>query len=214
MQHGGDSFGSTAFIGFRKSTGTGVAILSNNRSHYPVGISDLGFHCLDSSKPLGEVPATTPVPEASLRKMVGDYGVVHVESLLGRPVLYIPGQDLRYTAYSNNSGGLASLDIGLDIIVNFITDPTRGEVISLTYSQNGGTPFTFERIRRPGQLSIALAGGGLPIRLTVEGEGDREYPLESSGDLRDWRPAGTINIWGARDEPRGDGENYFRIREP
>ncbi|MGI9241036.1 MAG: serine hydrolase domain-containing protein, partial [Verrucomicrobiales bacterium] len=88
VQHGGDSFGSTAFIGFRRSTGTGVAILSNNRSHMPAGISDLGFHCLDTNEPLDAVPATTPVAESDLRRMVGDYGVLQIESLYGRPVLF------------------------------------------------------------------------------------------------------------------------------
>ena len=214
VQHGGDSFGSTAFVGFRQSTGTGVVILSNNRAHYPAGISDLGFHCLDTSEPLDEVPATTPVAEARLRKMVGDYGAVRIESLLGRPVLFVPGQQLRYTAYDNMSGGLATLDIGLDIFMGFNYHPSSGDAISLSYRQNGGQPITFTRIRHPGQLSIASAAGALPIRLTVEGEGDRDYPLEVSGDLRDWLPSGTVNIWGEREEPAGDGMKYFRIREP
>ncbi len=214
VQHGGDSFGSTAFIGLRRSTGTGVAILSNNRSHRPAGISDLGFHCLDTSEPLDEVPTTTPVPGAELRKMVGDYGVLRIEILLGRPVLYFPGQDLRYTAYSNGRGGLATLDIGLEVNIDVNYDPASGDAGSLTYVQNSGQPATFERVRYPGQLSIALAGGALPIRLAVEGEGDREYPLEVSGDLREWLPSGTVNIWGEREEPLGEGMKYFRIREP
>jgi len=214
VQHGGDSFGSTAFIGFRQSTGTGVVVLSNNRAHYPAGISDLGFHCLDTSELLDEVPATTPVPEAKLHKMIGDYGTVRIESLLGRPVLFVPSQQLRYTAYDNMTGGLATPDIGLDILMGFNYHPTSGDAISLSYRQNGGQPITFTRIRHPGQLSIALAAGALPIRLTVEGEGDRDYPLEVSGDLKEWLPSGTLNVWGEREEPLGDGTKYFRIREP
>ena len=214
VQHGGDSFGSTAFVGFNRNTEVGVVVLSNNRAHYPASISDIGFHCLDESEPLDSVPTAAPIPEETLRELVGDYGFVRFEMIHGRPVLDIPSQ-IGYTAYSDGAGGFKVLDVGLEIDLDFQSDPASGEITSITLIQNGGEPVVLPRIRSDGRLAISIDPASDAINLSVaDGEGDREYPLECSADLQTWSPLGTIDIWESREETMTDNAKYFRIREP
>ena len=138
---------------------------------------------------------------------------MRIEVIHGRPVLDIPGQIL-YGAYSNNSGGLAVLDVGLQINMDFNEDAGSGDVTSLTYKQTGLPTQEFGRIRHGGELAITMAGGENPISLSVTGEGDRDYPLECSTDLQTWTPLGMISIWTGRTEPLTSAEKYYRIREP
>jgi len=215
VQHGGDTFGSTTFVGFRKSTGTGVVVLSNNRAHFPAAITDLGFHCLDTSDPLDEVPEATPVSESRLREIAGDYGIPQIRMQHGRPVLGLTGQ-IDFTAYSNNRGGLAVLDLGLEIFMDFNRDPISGDVSSMDVAQNGNGPTRFNRVRRAGILTLATDPETGGLLLSVDGEADRDYPFEVSTDLKNWIQDGTMAIW---DLPKseavsGISKKYFRIREP
>ena len=98
--------------------------------------------------------------------------------------------------------------------MNFNRDPGSGDVVSMVYNQNGLPQQVFDRIRRAPVLDIQIFGGATPVRLNVEGEGDREYPLQYSTDLRHWQPMGTISIWETRKEALGGNAKYFRALEP
>lgn len=209
IQHGGDSQGSTSFVGFRSSTGTGVAVLSNNRGHNSLSVSDLGFHCLNQSEALSEIRALPAVSESDLQKRVGRYehpsgSVFHIGLKNGWLFLDIEGQSA-YTLFHISGGvGFKMLDFGLDADVVF--QPEK-----LTYSQNGGAAIPFDRVRKSGSLRLAREGGNLS--LIIEGEGDVSYPIEWSEDLENWQPLGNHTIWDSHFEGAFDGAKYFRIGE-
>ena len=209
IQHGGDSHGSTSFVGFRDSTQTGVAIVSNNRGHNSLAVSDLGFHCLNQSEPLNPILQLPAVDEEDLRDVVGRYE--HVSGTVfniglehGWLFLDIPGQT-SYTLFHISSGSqFKMLDFGLDADVTFPAE-------RMTYRQNGGTLLSFDRIRRDGALSLVRSGD--QIRLLLEGEGDLSYPIEWSNDLNTWNTLGPRTIWDDPYEEAIGGAKYFRIGE-
>lgn len=207
IQHGGDSQGSTAFVGFKPSTGIGVVVLQNNRGHNSLSVSDLGFHCLNPSESLSEIRVLPSANESDLRKRVGRYehpagSVFQIGLKHGWLTLDIEGQTA-YTLYHISSGvGFKLLDFGLDADVVF--QPEK-----LTYSQNGGAVIPFDRMRKEGSLSLVREGGNLSLHLS--GEGDVSYPVEWSRDLKTWQLLGNHTIWDAPHEETFDGAKYFRI---
>ena len=209
VQHGGDSFGSTSFVGFKDSTQTGVAILSNNRGHNTLSVSDLGFHCLDQTEPLNEILALPSVGEEALRNLVGKYqhasgAVFDVGLKSGWLFLDIVGQS-SYTLFHINGGTqFKMLDFGLDADVTFPAE-------RMTYRQNSGTLLSFDRVRRDGRLVLAREDTNVVLHL--EGEGDESYPVEWSSDLQTWHVLGARTIWDAPYEEALGGAKYFRIGE-
>ncbi|MGJ8698250.1 MAG: serine hydrolase domain-containing protein [Verrucomicrobiaceae bacterium] len=211
IQHGGDSQGSTAFVGFKPSTQTGVAILSNNRGHAPLGVIDLGFRCLTPEQGLAPINAPLSVPEASLRNWVGNY--LHASGALemkiglkqSRLFLEIIGQT-SYTLFPANTTGRFGLpEAAFNALVQL-----EGE--SLTYTQTGGSEVPMARVRQKGKIALSQRDG-LAI-ISVEGEGDETYPVETSTDLKTWEPLGTMSIWDPPHQESLTQSGYFRIIEP
>ncbi len=215
IQHGGDSLGTAAFIGFRASTQTGVVVLSNNRTNRFTGVFDLGFRCLNDQVPLNPIVEPPDVPVSELRTLYGTYvnGDMTLEVGLQHDRLTLTSRSdgVPFTLYPDGSRKFTALDVITEPFGTFNVNASD-QVTSLTWTQGGNTT-VFTRSRMPAQLAVAAAAGTLCIELT--GEGDRDYNLEWSDDLLEWQPMAPRTIWdGPYKEPVGNGERFFRIADP
>lgn len=193
IQHGGDTIGSTAFIGFRPATSTGVVVLSNARGHQYNTTIDLGFHSLIPLYPLSTITPPATLPVADRHAYVGHYtdGSVVIDVGLVHDELTIISGGLETTAYARGSHKFTLYEATANADFTFNFDGT-GKVVSVTLVQPG-TMLTLPRVRRDPLLEITRSGSDLLLNLT--GEGDQTYQLESSLDGDTWTPLLTHTIW-------------------
>lgn len=194
VQHGGDTMGSTAFVGFRKSTGTGVVVLSNARAHVYSAVTDLGFHCLNAAYPLNPIAAPQPVDLAEKRAVVGDYGseITSIGIGMARDELTLISNGLELTAYSQGDRRFIAHDTGGNVELRFVVDG-EGRATQVILTQ-AGQDYTLDRRRRTPRLAVHRDGGEIVLSI-IDGEGDETYRVERLMDGDGWMPRGETTIW-------------------
>ena len=211
--HDGATIGHRAFVGFMRNGRTLVVVLSN--SDYDV--SGIGFHLLDPSVPLAAVRQPATVSELSLRQFVGRYegaGGDDFTIVLSRSHLTIEYSGDQGRALTiHPSGGNRFFLTFPEASATFTTN-SSGHATGLRWTQSGATS-TYPKVRVPAQLDISRTNSD--IQLTLAGDTDRDYVIQSSTDLIHWSALSTNTIW---DGPITDGSiqsvtrRFYRVLEP
>lgn len=211
--HNGATIGQRAFAGFIRNGRTLAVVLAN--SDYD--ITDIGFHLLDASVPLTSVRRPATAPELTLRHDVGRYErdaedrltialfrghlTVQYSRDLGRAFTLYPSSTSRFY--------LTFLEASATFLTNAL-----GHVTSLVWTQSG-TSTTYPKVRLPSSLSLRLVNG--TTQLSLSGDTDREYAIQTSTDLVHWLDLSTNTIW---DGPIMDPDStalparFYRALEP
>jgi CubicO group peptidase (beta-lactamase class C family) len=210
--HDGATIGFRAFVGFLRPGATAVVVLANSN----FALDNIGFRLLDPSLTLNFIRAPTEVPLETLRRYVGRYALpgsdyFDVEIQRGHLVLrYSQDPDWPITVYPLTQTRFYTVAvIAVDAV--FVTDEL-GHATALNWRQSGRTT-TFPRTERPPELAIERDADG--VRLRLSGEGDREYVIEVSTDLKQWSGLRTNTIWDSPlSDPHPTAEHrFYRARE-
>ncbi len=186
VQHGGDSFGQTAAIVFDKNTRTGAVVLSNTRRNAYTSVQALAFHCLNQRVPLPTIQQPANIPESILRRYVGRYSgtfleVAHFFDITLQHGRLVLRDNLDYTPYTVFPAGLQDFKLmepGQDTDFTFVMDPDTGKASTLEWTTPGfDLSGTLTRTRRPPRIRIARDGPD--VQVTLRGEGDQNYFIES-----------------------------------
>ncbi len=192
ITHDGATIGQRAFVGFLPNGSNAVVVLGN--SNYD--IIDIGLHILDSNYPLTTVRQPLGLAESLLRRYVGRYSRTQGDYFdfrlqAGHLVLQYSGDgDLAFTLYpaTERQFYLAAVVQGDG---TFVTN-TLGRATAMVWRQSGQSA-RYDRTPVPVRLAIER-DAGLP-RLRLSGEGDREYRIEASADLKTWTAVSTNTVW-------------------
>jgi CubicO group peptidase (beta-lactamase class C family) len=212
VQHGGDSIGSAAFIGFRPSTGVGAVVVSNSRRHENAELRDLGFRCLGVIPNVLPTTAPATVPLADQEKYVGRYELAGTELGIGlyRDQLTLISNGIEVTLYARGGRRFTYFDSAGNADFTFIVD-SDGESTGATLNQLGQS-FPLTRVIGPLQFEAVRVCDEIELRLRAEPL--MTYTLEASDDGLSWTAVGEASIRGARyREPIGDGTRLFRLVE-
>lgn len=220
-QHGGDSMGQTVAIAFNKNTRTGVVVLTNNRSNIYTSVHELAFHCLEQSWPLPTIRQPANVSESILRRYVGRYSGTFFEMAYfyditlqhGRLVVRENIENVPYTVFPTGIQDFELMEPELDTDYTFVMDPDTGKASTLEWTMPGfDLSGTATRTRRPPRIRIARDGPD--VQVTLRGEGDQSYFIESRDPLTGhWTTLSTRTIWdGPYREPLQGGPRLFRAR--
>ncbi|MDG2123782.1 MAG: serine hydrolase [Verrucomicrobiales bacterium] len=206
VQHGGDSPGSAAFVGFRPSTGTGVVVLSNSRRHRYTDVQELGLHCLGVIPQVASANRPTVVSAAEKARYIGRYQTDDTEFVIGMDSgqLTLFSNGVEVTLYPQGNRRFSYLDIFANADLTFTSDGS-----SLSLSQLG-TRLRLSRVRSPPGIHITRDCDDIVLRLL--GELDHSYTIQSSTDGHTWTnlPPKTLTDPPHR-QPIEPGTHLFRL---
>ena len=213
VQHGGDSVGSAAFVGFRPSTGVGVVVLSNARRHENAELDDLGLRSLGAVP--GVLPTTAPanIPLSQKRTYVGRYrfsspefGSTEFGVGLVRDELTLITNGIEVSIYPRGGRRFTYYDIFGNADFTFAADGSGATLDQF------GQSFALTRTTGPPELSAARVCD--EIELTFRAEPLVDYLLQGSSDGQNWTDLGPALLTGPRyREPIGPGARVFRVVE-
>ncbi len=132
--HNGGTGGYRSFVGFDKTTGLGVVVLSNNNE----SVDAIGSHLFDPSTPLAEVKDVVKVDAAILDRYVGKYelqpGFILTVTREGEQLMVqVTGQD-KLPVYPSSATEFFYTIV--DARITFEVEP-EGSVNALMLHQNG-----------------------------------------------------------------------------
>jgi len=197
IMHDGATMGQTAFVAINPGTGTGVVVLTNARANQYSNISDIGLRLLVPQAPLTPIVPPATVPLATLRSRFGRYQATDgswFDIGLLRGLLtatYSGDQGTAVTLYPQSSVRFRFLDIGANATAVFQTN-AAGHATAMTWTQPGYQD-TFASQTLPHRLALELVGD--TIQLTLSGNTDTDYLIETSDNLTDWVAMATNTIW-------------------
>jgi CubicO group peptidase (beta-lactamase class C family) len=197
IMHDGATMGQTAFVAFNPQTGTGVVVLTNVRANEYANISDIGLKLLVPQVPLTPIVPPATVPLATLRSHVGRYQAADgtwfdiglLRGLL--TVAYSEDRGATFSLYPESSRRFRLLDIGVNGTADFQTN-VAGQATAMAWTQPGYQD-TFVKQTLPLQLALERAGD--TVQLTLSGNTDTDYVVETSDDLTQWIAIATNTIW-------------------
>lgn len=197
VQHGGNTMGHSAFVGFHPTKRLGAVVLSNARVDSVADITDLGLYLLDSSFPLTTIRRPVTVSEESLLRLPGTYRAESGDLFLirieqGRLVIEHPRSRIDFPAYALSTTRFEALSLGLaaGTTASFQVDPGASRARSMLWTQNG-VATSYLRQPNPNHLSWIVRGNVVALSLVGEDEGD--YLVEASADLINWGSVGTLS---------------------
>lgn len=217
IMHDGATMGQTAFVAFNPGTGTGVVVLTNARFNEYANISDIGLRLLVPQVPLTTIVPPAAVPLATLRSRFGRYQATDgswFDIGLLRGLLtatYSGDQGATFTLYPQNSVRFRLLDIGVNGTAVFQTN-AAGHTTAMAWTQ-AGYQNSFARQTLPHRLALELAGD--TVQLTLSGNTDTDYLIETSDNLTQWIAIATNTIWdGPITEPFEPGapQRFYQAR--
>lgn len=197
IMHDGATMGQTAFVAFNPGTGTGVVVLTNARFNEYANISDIGLKLLVPQVPLTTIVPPASVPLATLRSRFGRYQATDgswFDIGLLRGLLtatYSGDQGATFTLYPQNSLRFRLLDVGVNGTAVFQTN-VAGHTTAMAWTQ-AGYQNSFAKQTLPIRLELQLAGD--TVQLTLSGNTDTDYLIETSDNLNDWAAIATNTIW-------------------
>lgn len=196
VQHGGNTFGHSAFIGFHPTKRLGVVVLSNARVNSAADIVDLGYHLLDANYPLTTLRRPAVVSLEDMQRLVGTYqaesrDVFRVRLELGQLVIEHPASRLDFPAYPFTATRFEALaaELPAGTTANFQIVNGANRARSMVWTQSGVVS-TYIRQADPNQLNC-IVQGNVAI-LSLVGGDEAEYSVESSTDLIRWESMGTL----------------------
>ena len=169
----------------------GVVVFTNARANQYSNISDIGLKLLVPQVPLTTIVPPAAVPLATLRSHFGRYQATDgswFDIGLLRGLLtatYSGDQGTAVTLYPQNSSQFRFLDVGGNATAVFQT-------AAMTWTQSGFQD-TFAKQTLPLRLELQLAGD--TVQLTLAGNTDTDYVIETSDNLTDWVAIATNTIW-------------------
>lgn len=197
VQHGGNTMGHSAFVGFHPVKKLGVVVLSNARIDSVADITDLGLHLLDGNYPLTTIRRPVTVSEESLLRLLGTYRAESGDLFLirmeqGRLVIEHPRSRTDFPAYALSTTRFEALSVGLaaGTTAGFQIDPGASRARSMLWTQNG-VATSYLRQPDPNRLSWGMRGNVVVLSLVGEDGGD--YSVQTSTDLSDWGFVGTLS---------------------
>jgi CubicO group peptidase (beta-lactamase class C family) len=213
--HGGATFGQRAFAGFKRNGPTLAVVLANS----DFDVTDIGFHLLDASAPLTSVRQPAQVAELALRHYVGRYqndggDCFTIGLLRGHLTLAYECRPKLLRTFTLHPSGVNRFYLTFpEASATFLTN-TLGHVTTLVWTQSGTTT-TLPKTRLPSSLVLHRVNG--LTRLSLSGDTDRDYVIQTSTDLFHWAHLSTNTIW---DGPIVDpdsaqlGLRFYRLLEP
>jgi CubicO group peptidase (beta-lactamase class C family) len=214
-QHGGDTPGFTAFIGFHKAKGLGVVVLSNARTGTYSAVSDVGLSLLDPQFPLLTINRPANLDLSTLGGFAGiyrepggdtfEFGIVH-----DHLVAYHPGSKFEMTMHPESARRFAAhdLEVGPNVSALFQMD-SGNRVAAMDWTQGGKTT-RYSRHAEAARTIVSVVAGRRLISVT--GGGGGKYAIEASSDLRSWRSIGSVATPAERvEEVAGDGGEVARF---
>lgn len=197
IMHDGATLGQTAFVAFNPGTGTGVVVLTNARSNEYASVSDIGLRLLVPQVPLTTIVRPATVPLVTLRSHFGRYQATDgswFDIGLQRGLLtatYSGDRGATYTLYPQNSLRFRLLDVGVNGTAVFQTN-AAGKATAMAWTQPGYQD-SFAKQTLPHRLALELAGD--TVQLTLSGNTDTDYLIETSDNLTQWTAIATNTIW-------------------
>lgn len=219
IMHDGATMGQTAFVAFNPGTGTGVVVLTNARANEYANISDIGLRLLVTQAPLTPIVRPATVPLVTLRSHFGRYQATDgswFDIGLLRGLLtatYSGDQGATFTLYPQNSLRFRLLDVAWGGTAAFQTN-AAGHATAMAWTQTGYQE-SFAKQTLPLRLELQLAGG--TVQLTLAGNTDTDYVIETSDNLTHWIATATNTIW---DDPitealqPGKPHRFYQARAP
>lgn len=211
--HNGATIGHRAFIGFLREGSTLVVVLAN--SDYDV--TDMGFHLLDTSVPLSPVQQPAAVSEWVLRHYVGRYITANDEyftvNLLRNHLTLQYSADMGRTFTLHATAANKFFLTFPEARGTFLTNGL-GHATALVWTQSGSSS-TCRKARLPSRLSLSRVEGR--IQLSLSGDTDRDYVIQTSDDLGHWTNLSTNTIWDGSivDTASKDYDHrFYRVLEP
>jgi hypothetical protein len=195
--HDGATMGQTAFVAFNSVTRTGVVVLTNARANQYSNISDIGLKLLVPQLSLTTIVPPATVALGTLRSRFGRYQATDgswFDIGLLRGLLtatYSGDQGTAVTLYPQSSLQYRFLDVGANATAVFQTN-AAGHSTAMAWTQTGFQD-TFTKQTLPIQLELQLAGD--TVQLTLSGNTDTDYRIETSDNLTDWVAIATNTIW-------------------
>jgi hypothetical protein len=193
IMHDGATMGQTAFVAFNPGTGTGVVVLTNARANEYANISDIGLKLLVPQVPLTPIIPPAVVPLATLRSYFGKYQASDgswFDIGLRRGLLtaaYSGEQGATFTLYPQSPVQFRLLDVGGNGTAIFQTNAT-----AMTWTQTGYQD-SFAKQTLPIRVELQIAGD--TVQLTLAGNTDTDYVIETSDNLTQWIAIATNTIW-------------------
>ena len=197
IMHDGATMGQTAFVAFNPGTGTGVVVLTNARANEYANISDIGLRLLVPQVPLTPIVPPATVPLATLRSHFGRYQATDgswFDIGLLRGLLtaaYSGDHGATFTLYPQNSLRFRLLDVAFTGTAVFQTN-AAGHATAMAWTQTGYQD-SFAKQTLPIRLELQLAGD--TVQLTLAGNTDTDYLIETSDNLTGWVAIATNTIW-------------------
>jgi len=197
IMHDGATMGQTAFVAFNPGTGTGVVVLTNARANEYANISDIGLRLLVPQVPLTPIVPPATVPLATLRSHFGRYQATDgswFDIGLLRGLLtaaYSGDRGATFTLYPQNSLRFRLLYVAFNGTAVFQTN-AAGHATAMAWTQ-AGYQDSFAKQTLPIRLEFQLAGD--TVKLTLSGNTDTDYLIETSDNLTGWVAIVTNTIW-------------------
>ena len=211
--HNGATIGQRAFAGFMRNGQTLVVVLAN--SDYDV--TDIGFHLLDATAPLGSVRRPVTQSEMTLRHYVGRYESAGDDrftiGLLRSHLTLQYSRDLGRT-FTLHPSGMNRFYLTFPEASGTFTTNSLGQATALVWTQSGVTT-TYPKTRVPSSLVLQRVND--LTQLSLSGDTDRDYVIQASTDLSEWTDISTNSIW---DGPMVDpgsasaSRRFYRVFEP
>lgn len=214
--HDGATLGHNAFAGFNAGTKRGVVVLSNARLNKYAAVQDLGIKELAPNFPLSPIRRPASVSVEQLRRLPGHYEGEDETSFSIRIenehliVGFSQDRGAEFTLYPVSANRFNLYEASIEATAVFGED-SNGEIVSVQWRQGGETG-NFTRVRRAPNLTLNAANGTLSLSLS--GEADRTYLIESSHDLIEWTPLVERSIWESPwvlSSDTAPGARYFRV---
>lgn len=200
VQHGGNTFGQSAFIGFHPTKRIGAVVLSNARLNLAADITDLGYHLLDANYPLTSIRRPATVSQEALQRLVGNYQTTsgdrfRVRVELGQLAMELPASRFDFPAYPFSATHFEALAVELPARTTATFQIPNGatRARSMTWTQNG---VASSYIRQPDPNRLRCVLSGTVAILSMLGEDEGEYTIQSSTDMVGWQPIGTLTGLG------------------
>lgn len=190
-------------------------VLSNARINTYSGVGDLALHLLSAgSFPLTGIKKPASVPKETLQKYQGLYtgpngsfDVRYTNAFLTFSFSTAP--DYFLTLYPDTTRHFSLLEPGVTASGTFNVD-AAGKVVSLSWSQ-GGVTGVYQRM--PGAVTLSISKESSGLTLTLMGDSQLSYLVESSSDLVQWQPLTTNTIWSPSLALDGlAAANFYRLR--
>jgi hypothetical protein len=189
--HDGGTGGYRAFAGFLRNGNSLVVVLASGE----YDVNDIGFHLLDANFPLRANRRPSAVPVATLQNYYGRYESAEGDAFFVRlerghlVFQHSASSDLAYTLYASADNRFYPTIV--EASATFVTN-AAGLATNLVWVQ-GGVTTSYTKTPLPARLAVRKLNGEL--QLTVSGDTGRDYVIEASEDLQQWRPISTNTIW-------------------